>query len=275
MTYDCLVHDSHREKGRPMTEAATTTPEVTGPPANLGEFEKMAWLRLAETIVKHNAEVSKLKAVSGDSSALMETLRNSDSDDPAIKSLQEADEAAYRAWEEARAKLDAALAPQVEAMRADVASQVEAITAAADEHYKTIKAGQNYLKGLANEDALKGLPEIVRVKSGSSGSGGGSGQRRIRGFDFYVNGNLATVRNAQGKESSNLAAAAKAIGVDTEALRGAFYQAMETQDAEKFKDTVKFGVKHNDTVYEVFCRKQVADTDEPQGTPATTEAAAS
>jgi hypothetical protein len=239
--------------------AEPKTPEVpAGPPANLGEFEKMAWGRLKETIEAHNAEVGKLKAVAGDDSALTETLRNTPSNDPAIKKLQDQDEQAYRAWEQVRKALDEALAPQVEAMRSDVASQVEGITAKVDEYYKTIKAGQNYLKGLAqgDTDPLTGLPEIVRVKSGS-GSSGGSGQRRIRGFDFYVNGKLATSRNAQGKESSNLAAAAKAVGVETEALRGAFWAAQETQDAEKFKDEVKFGVKHNDTVFEIYARKQL------------------
>lgn len=243
-----------------MTETVAETPEVpAGPPANLGEFEKMAWGRLKETIEAHNAEVGKLKAVSGDDSALTETLRNTDSDDPAIRKLQQADEQAYRAWEQARAALDKALAPQVEAMRSDVASQVEGITAKVDELYKTIKAGQNYLKGLAqgDTDPLEGLPEVVRVKGGSSTAGGGSGQRRIRGFDFYVNGKLAVSRNAQGKESSNLAAAAKAVGVETEALRGAFWAAQETQDADKFKDEVKFGVKHNDAVFEIYARKHL------------------
>ena len=249
-----------------MTETATTpeTPaaDPSGPPAYLGEFERMLWQRLADTISQHNAEVGKLKAVSGDSSALMETLRNTTSDDPAIKKLQDADEAAYKAWEAARKQLDDALAPQVEAMRADVASQVESITAKVDEHYKAIKAGQNYLKSQVTSapegsDPLAGLPEVERVKSGSGGSSGGSGQRRIRGFDFYVDGKIATVRNAQGKESSNLAAAAKVVGCETEALRGAFYQAQGTQDAEKFQDTVKFQVKFNDKTYEVFARKHV------------------
>lgn len=257
-----------------MTETTTTTPEVTGPPANLGEFEKMAWLRLEDTILKHNAEVSKLKAVSGDPLGLIQALRVADTDDPNVKKLQAAVSDLDKKLNDAIVALDEALKPQAEAMQNEAKEQVESITSKVDEYAKTIRAGQNYLKGLVGDDALKGLTAVEKLKSGSSGSGG-SGQKRIRGFDFFVDGKLQTVRDAQGKERSNLAAAAKAIGVETEALRGAFYQAMETQDADKFKDSVKFAVKHDDKTYEVFCRKQVDEEAAPSGptTPAEQPAA--
>lgn len=261
-----------------MTETATQTPEtVTGPPANLGEFEKMAWQRLAETIEAHNNEVGKLKAVSGDPQQLLEALRVADSDDPNVQAAQEAVSAADKALNDAIVALDELLKPVATSMQEQAKEQVETITAKVDELYKTVKAGQNYLKGLAHgsDDVLKGLPEVIRLKTGG-GSGGGSGQRRIRGFDYFVDGKLATSRDAKGNARSNLAAAAKEIGVTTEALRGAFYQAMGTEDAEKFKDEVKFGVKHEDKVYEVYCRKQLdeaaaegtSDTPDEAATPA-------
>lgn len=246
-----------------MTATATETPEtteqtVTGPPEFLGEFEKMAWERLASTIEAHNAETGKLKAVSGDPQELLEALRVANSDDPNVQAAQAAVTEADRALNDAVNALDALLKPQAEAMQSEAAAQVEAITSKVDELYKTIKAGQNYLKGLVSndKDPLAGLPEVKRVKAGNSGSGG-SGQKRLRGFDFYVNGKIQTIRDAQGVERSNLAAAAKAVGCETNALRGAFYQAMGTEDAEKFKDEVKFAVKHGDNTYEIYARKHV------------------
>lgn len=251
-----------------MTETATETPEQTGPPANLGEFEKMAWVRLEETILKHNAEVQKLKAVSGDPQGLIAALRVADTDDPTVKQAQDLVSSYDKALNDAIVALDELLKPQAEAMQAQAKEQVESITGNVDEFAKVIRAGQNYLKGLAGDDALKGLTSVEKLKTG--GTSGGSGQKRIRGYDFYVDGKLQTVRDAQGKERSNLAAAAKAVGVETEALRGAFYQAMETQDADKFKDEVKFIVKHDDKTFEVYCRKQADETAEPTG-PTTPE----
>jgi hypothetical protein len=248
-----------------VTEATTAAPEqVEGqPPANLGEFEKMAWVRLNDTIKLHNAEVQKLKAVAGDPQGLIEALRVTDSDDPNIKAAQDLVTQYDKALNDAIVALDELLKPQAEKMQAEVKEQVESITSKVDEYTKTIKAGQNYLKGLAGDDALKGLTPVEKLKTG--GTTGGSGQTRVRGFDFFVDGKLATVRDAQGKERSNLAAAAKLIGVDTNALKGAFYQAQETQDSTKFKDEVKFGVKHDDKVYEVYCRRQVDEEAAPSG----------
>lgn len=249
-----------------MTETVAETPVVAGPPANLGEFEKMAWVRLNETIALHNAEVNKLKAVAGDPQGLIQALRVADTDDPNVKAAQDLVSSLDKQLNDAIVSLDELLKPQAEAMQAEVATQVEAITGKVDEYTKTIKAGQNYLKGLAGDDALKGLTPVEKLKSGNAG---GSGQKRIRGFDFYVDGKLQTARDAQGNERSNLAAAAKAIGVDTTALRGAFYQAMETEDPEKFKESVKFIVKHDDKSYEVFCKKQVDEEAAPNGPAAT------
>lgn len=255
-----------------MTETTTAPEQVKGqPPANLGEFEKMAWLRLEDTILKHNAEVGKLKAVSGDPLALIQALRVADTDDPAVKAAQDLVTQYDKALNDAIVALDELLKPQAEKMQTEAKEQVEGITAKVDEHAKTIRAGQNYLKGLAGDEALKGLTTVEKLKSG--GTSGGTGGKRVRGFDFYVDGKLQTVRDAQGVERSNLAAAAKTIGVETEALRNAFYQAMETQDSDKFKESVKFIVKHDDKTYEVFAKKQ-ADEVAEDAAPATTEAPA-
>ncbi|HET7713328.1 MAG TPA: hypothetical protein VFK94_02735 [Patescibacteria group bacterium] len=219
-----------------MSEATAT---VSAP---LDEFGQDAKNRLATTIEQRNALVAQLKATQGDPQELLEALRET-SDDPQIVKMREQINTLNDKLYELETKRDEALKPLVEQMRAEAAQGSEGVSEKADALDKTIKAGMNYLKELYGEAALEGLPSVLpRKNRATPGKGGGEGGKRIRGFDWTVDGILQTSRDAKGVERSNTAAAAKAIGVETATLQEKFWEAAGTRDSAKYPARVEFTV---------------------------------
>jgi len=218
-----------------MSEATAT---VSAP---LDEFGQDAKNRLAATIEQRNSVVAQLKATQGDPQELLETLRDTSDDEQVVK-LRQQIEALDDKREQLFTKRDELLKPLVETMRAEAAKGSEGVAEKADALDKTVKAGMNYLKELYGEAALEGLPSVLPRKNRATPGKGGEGGKRIRGFDWNVDGVLQTSRDAKGVERSNTAAAAKSIGIETLALQEKFWEAAGTRDSDKYPARVEFEV---------------------------------
>lgn len=224
-----------------MAETATTDkPAVT-----LDDFGKQAIEQATTLINQRNQKVGILQAAQGDPHGLLVALRES-SDDPQVVKINEQIDKLNDQLLALETKRDELLKPQVEAMQADAKAQQESVTAEVDAIDAKVKSARNFIKQMYGEAALSLLPDMLgRKNRDGSASGEGSG-KRVRGFDVYVDGNLATQRDGKGVERSNFSAAAKAAGVDTVALQHAFYEAQGSQDSKSWKDRVEFTVTDKD-----------------------------
>lgn len=223
------------------TEAPATTNEEPQVDANAGvdEFGLALKERLLGTINERNEIVARLKGAEGDEATLLDNLREN-STNPEVqkytKAIEELDNKREALWN----KRDELLKPEIEA--AQSGTNVEEETAKVDALDKQVRSALTYLKETYGENSVTDLPALLGRKNRSKGSGSGEGGKRIRGFDIWVDGKLATSRDANGVERSNFSAAAKAVGVDTKTLQEAFWKEQGTQDAKEYKDRVEFTI---------------------------------
>jgi hypothetical protein len=215
------------------------TETASAPAVVLDDFGTQAKTRLGDLIAKRNAKAETIAAASGDSQGLLENLRTS-SDDKTVVSLNEQIAALDEKKFALETKRDEILKPLVESIKADAAAKIEPLTAEVDEFDKQIRAASNYLKSMYGAEAVADLPNLVSRKGRETG--GGNGGRRVKGFDVYVDGVIATLRDAKGVERSNLAAAAKVAGVETADIQKGFFDAQGTTESKSYKDSVEFTV---------------------------------
>lgn len=230
----------------------TATPEAAGtnaapatapePPLKpLDEFGQMALTNLKQVIDKYNGLASRVKAATGDPGALLDNLRETYTEDETVNKIRAAIEELDNKREALFTRRDEILKPVVEAKVAEAKEGLGGAEEEANDLLKTVRAGLKYISDLYDERHLKDLPPLVGKAKSTGGGQGGSG-RRIRGFDVYVDGTLSQMRDGKGEKRSNLATAAKEIGVDTEVLRDAFFRAAGTEDSAKYPATVEFTV---------------------------------
>jgi hypothetical protein len=220
-----------------MTETATEAKVV---PVPLDEFGVMAHAKLATQIGEYNDLVRLVKAADGDPQSLLDELRKS-SDDPTVVKINAKIDELNNTLFELESKRDEILKPLVSKFAEDAKASLGDKPEKMEKLGKTIKTARAYLADTYCPEVLDDLPPL-EGKRGGGGGGAGSGARRIRGFDFYVDGKLATTRDAKGNESSNAAAAAKALNLTTEDIRQAFWAAAGTDDSSKYPPEVKFTV---------------------------------
>lgn len=237
------------------------------------EFGKTIVEKLTADITERNSLVKLVLAAQGDKQAMLETLRENPPADHA--KLAAAMEAAYSQYEKLSAQLNEKLAPVVDERMVAGAANSEADAAKLDAIDKVVKSGLTYLKNSYGDEIVNDLPEVLNRKNRSSGDGEGNGGRRIRGFDVSVDGKLVTIKDGKNVERSNLAAAAKATGVDTATIQTKFFEAQETKDVADFKERVEFTVNgKDDTTFTVTCVRVSAEATIQEGEkPAATAAA--
>lgn len=206
----------------------------------LDEFGQQALDRLNGIVATRNEKAGIIAAASGDSQQLLEALRDS-SDNAQVVKISKEIEALDEKREALFAKRDEILKPVVAETQAKASEGAEGLTAEVDELDSQIRAAKNFLKSMYGDSVIEKVTALVGRKNRSSGGSNGTG-RRIRGFDVYVDGTLATLKNAKGEDTSNLSAGAKAAGVDTATIQSAFFEAQGTKDVESFKPTVEFQV---------------------------------
>lgn len=217
-----------------MTETATK------PAVVLDDFGKQAVEQASALIAQRNEKVGILQAAQGDPQGLLEALRKSSDNAEVVKINGQIDKVNDQLLA-LETKRDEILKPVVEEMRANAASQAETVTAEVDTIDAKVKSARNFIKQMYGEAALDLLPDMLGRKNRPSHDGEGGG-KRVRGFDVYVDGELATQRDGQGNVRSNFAAAAKLAGVDTVTLQEGFWTAQGTQNSKEFKERVEFTV---------------------------------
>jgi hypothetical protein len=215
------------------------TETASAPAVVLDDFGTQAKERLGTLISKRNEKAGTIAAANGDSQGLLENLRVS-SDDKTVVSLNEQIAALDEKKLALETKRDEILKPLVEEIKANAASKVEPLMAEVDELDKQIRAASNYLKSMYGAESVADLPALISRKGRETG--GSNGGRRVKGFDVYVDGVIATLRDAKGVERSNLAAAAKVAGVETSDIQKGFFEAQGTTESKSYKDSVEFTV---------------------------------
>lgn len=245
----------------PAADAAPAEAPKKDPLANVDEFGRGVVARLLAQVNEYNAKAAQVKAASGDPQGLLDSLRESYTDDPQVAkitaAIEDLDEKREQLWK----RRDELLKPVVEARIAEAKSGLGNSETEAANLLKVITQGKKYLSGLYGDDVLEAFPRLVSAKASAGGGGtdGRSGQR-IRGFDVFIDGTKATqTTKKDGKDvvSSNLAVAAKVIGVQTEDLREKFLAAAGSKDAKSAPDVVEFQISTGEgderKVHDVRC----------------------
>lgn len=248
----------------PVTESTTESVEVPAevetPELALDEFGELARTRLKGAITELNAVNLQIKSAQGTPEELDKALEQTYTDNGGP----------YDVLSEKATKLDKALdqvvtemrslrAAKVAEMQSDATANVQPLLDKQATLTKTVKSGKDYLVGLYGEESIAKLPDVVKSRKSSGSAASGTGGKRIRGFDFYVNGQLAELADGQGNKKSSSSAVAKVIKADTKVCQEAFWSAQGTQNAADFKDEVSYSMTVGDTTYEIVARKQAAD----------------
>jgi len=245
-----------------MTETAETvnetveTEQETAPEAptfdvsTLDEFGQEFVKRTVAEINKYNGVVATRKAKSTDpgeiAESLYDTLKSGEMpdgitlDQKILDQYNKANEIVEKALGHFRA-----LAEQTGKQRAAEsvnAEEVAQLDTEIETLGKKIKRARDMLS-LEYPGAETVLPDVARLKgSGSSGTGKGSGGRKLRGFTVTVDGTVALLSNNEGKKVSSFSAGAKTLGIPTADLQRAYMTAAGTEDAEKFPESQELTV---------------------------------
>jgi hypothetical protein len=247
----------------------TTEPKVI--PVPLDEFGHLAFAKLSAQIEEYNKLAKVVKAVEGDPSGMLDEFRASYTEDDTVNKIRTAIEELDNKREQLMTKQDEILKPLI----AKTLEDKKATIGDAPEKLKvlgsSIRQARGWLSSTYCEEAIEDLPALEgKGKSTAKGSGS-TGGRRIRGYDFFVDGKRAVTRNQEGKESSSAAAVALhmkkepySTKLETEDVRQAFWGAAGTDDPDKYPNelsfTLPYGEGENAKVASVTA-KRVSDGD--------------
>jgi hypothetical protein len=191
-------------------------------------MQKMQYEGLVEFITKHNALVAKINASTGDRESLAESIRESDEFSDLREQIAKLQD-----------QLDVAVNEKVEAALANADTDTTALQDEVKELKSTITTGASYYKKLYGEEAANEIPKVDRIKG--QRSGGGSGGKRIRGYNWVVTvGDDVT-------EYENAASTAKALAVDTAQLQEHFFAKAGVEQLKDAPDEVVFGLSWVET----------------------------
>lgn len=204
----------------------------------LDDFGKLAYERYVALVDQYNAQVNKTKTVES-REKFQETFM---AEDPQFAEFNEKIEKLESALESVLSQRLIAATPLVETAYQNALANVGVDPEALKETKKQIAASSKFLTSMYSEDVLKDAPkpEAMRVTSGTSNAG--SGGRRIRGFDWYVDGEKAQAKNSQGVLKSTATVAARVLDVAVPDLQEAFFKNAGSEDYknESFPTVVDF-----------------------------------
>jgi hypothetical protein len=238
----------------------TVAPEATKPSvldtflASANDFERNVYSEVKTDVDKFNELAAQYTALGGDANELLVNLRET-SQTPDVVKIRENIAALNDALLELETKRDEILKSEVAKVQEQGAGSAEAVAAELDEIKIRVSPLIDYLAGRAKvkPDEL-GLKLARRAnRSGGVRKAGTTGGRKVRGYNVSVNGKLATLPNGSG-QSSNMAAAAKVIGVETSVIQQKFWnecpQGKDTP-VESFPETEAFEVVKGDETFKV------------------------
>lgn len=204
--------------------------------AQLDDFGKVALDKYTTIVASYNADVKKAKAVD----SIDEFSENFMETDDSVAEVNAKIEKLESAVEDLKSQRLSIATPLIgPAYEAAVAGAGVDVTAM-DEQLKLIRTTAKYLTAVYGDEVLKDTDKVESRKS--SGGGTGTGGRRIRGFDIYIDGKFSFKENKDGVKKSTFSIAASDLGVETTELQRAFFDAagMEDTKNDEFPALVEF-----------------------------------
>ncbi len=214
-----------------MSEATNT--EAPKEQSFRDELQRLQFTEIEKQIVARNDLVGRANAASGDRVTLTEQMRENDTDPEVVEAREQMSKWAL--------KLDELIKPKVDAIINDSKGSVEELEKKIKEADTLVNPGINFYKKMYGDEAAEFFTARARLK-GTAVRSGGSGGRRIRGFNVSV-----TLEGKDEVTFENFSAAAKHIGVDTVDLQNAFFAKGGSEDVSKIADKVEYTINYTDT----------------------------
>jgi len=198
------------------------------------EFAQGAVINFNNLVGDFNAVLGKIEAIGGDPQALLENLRETseNNDVVTIRARIEELEGHLFKLEEAR---DTILKAEVEAIRAESASEIDALNKQKDEMAPKLAAARNYVKKLYGAEAVDLLTEQRKQKT--AGASGQTGVRRIRNRSWTVVRKDPQTGDPKPTLHDNASGAAKDLETDTGKLQEAFFKAAGGEKPEQWSES--------------------------------------
>jgi hypothetical protein len=247
-----------------MTTDTTATPTGDAPSveavaARLDDFGRMAVDRLVGQVNERNANLDRLNSIGGDRVTRLDSMREaltSGEGDTALVNLQKQIQTLLDKVGDLTEQRDKALNAQIDAEIATSDVDPKALEEQIKVQDNSIRQGTTYLVGLYGETVKVLLPEVKSRRGGSRATNGGSGKRRLRGFDVYVNDVICTSPDKDGKQRSSFSAAAKVIGLDSVDPLSEAYREAFGNDPDNFPPTGEFTFTHGEDTFKVRAVRQ-------------------
>ena len=192
--------------------------------SNADVMKQMQVDTLNGMIKEANELIAQVNAAQGNKDELFESIANREEFADLRNQIAELQE-----------QLEAAVNVQVEQALANKTDNTAELNEKIKGLTETIKPGISYFKKLYGEKGLEDLVKLDRVKGTRTG-GGGTGGKRIRGYNWVV-----TLKSKEGEttnEYENAANAAKALAVDTKTLQEQFFAKAGVEQIKDAPDEV-------------------------------------
>jgi hypothetical protein len=212
----------------------------------LDDFGKLALDRYITTVESYNSQVLMAKSVESRESFAETFMANA----PELAEINNKIEKLEAALENLLTQRLVQATPLIDPAYEEAVKGAGVNPEALKQQLATVRATAKYLTSMYGDDVLESAPKVEGFRA--SGGGSGTGGRRIRGVDVYIDGVLAGTKNKDGVIKSTFSAAAKILEVPTENLQRAFFAEAGKEDvkADDFPVVVDFqfpdskGVEH-------------------------------
>lgn len=219
----------------------------------LDDFGKVALTRYNDLLTAYNSQVALAKSVDSKESFAETFMENA----PELAEINAKIEKINSALESLLSERLIMATPLIDPAYEEAVKGAGVDPEALKQRLAEIRATSKYLITMYGDAVLADSPKVETLRNSSSGSG--TGGRRIRGVEVYIDGNLAAIKNKDGVLKSTFSAAAKELEVDTTDLQRAFFAeaGMEDVKSEEFPTIVEFdfndksGTSHNVRVVKV------------------------
>lgn len=191
---------------------------------NLDDFGKLALERYNVLVDQYNTMVGKTKKVESKDKFIEVFMQ----EDERFANFNNEIERLESEVESLKSRRLVAATPLVEPAYQEALANVGVDPEAVKDLRKSLTAAARFLIVTYGETVLDGTtkPEAVRTGGSATGTGG----RRIRGFDWYVDGEKATIKNKDGIPKSTATAAAKVLDVPVPELQEAWLKEAGSED---------------------------------------------
>jgi hypothetical protein len=208
----------------------------------LDDFGKIALERYSSLLSDYNSQVALAKSVDSRDSFAESFMANA----PDLADINEKIERLEAALEDLLSKRLIAATPLIEPAYEAAVKGAGVDPEALKQQLATVRATAKYLTTMYGDEVLADTPKIETLRT--SGGGGSTGGRRIRGVEIYIDGVLSGTKNKDGVFKSTFSSAAKQLGVETVDLQRAFFAEAGQEDvkSESFPTIVEFGFVSED-----------------------------